>query len=315
MAQKYTFRCEEFLLFGHVPYRAAHLQSETLQMRHRCIGSGCSGLHFVSVALKIKAATRLIIISALQLPAVAPFISLTRKSVFKGKFSQICKMKTLEQQEKLYQYLQQFLTEERLSKIEKQAPESSDFILPVMEDVYQFRNAAAIVRSVEACGFHKIVALEKENVFNPNLTVTKGAETWVEVEKLPWSLNSVQQVQSRGYKIVAVSPEKNVTMLPDFEIKDPIALFFGTEFNGVTEKILDFADETLAIPMFGFTQSFNVSVAAAICMYELKQKILKSGIDTSLSEEKLLQLKIRWAVNSIKSGKEILAKYLSEVDD
>ncbi len=212
----------------------------------------------------------------------------------------------------LYDYLKQFLTEERLSKIEHFAPESSDFILPVMEDVYQFRNAAAIVRSVEACGFHKIVALEKENIFEPNLKVTKGADTWVEVEKMPWKLDSIKEIKNRGYQIIAVSPEKNATMLPDFQIKEPIALCFGTEWEGVSEEILDFADETLAIPMYGFTKSFNVSVAAAICMYELKQKLIESGINYKLSEEKTIQRKIKWAVNSIKSGPAILEKYLKE---
>lgn len=214
--------------------------------------------------------------------------------------------------ENTYEYLQQFLTEERLSKIEHFAEVSSDFILPVMEDVYQFRNAAAIVRSVEACGFHKIVAFEKENVFNPNLTVTKGAETWVDVEKMPWKLQSVKEIKNRGYRIVAVSPEKNATMLPDFVLKEPVALIFGTEWKGVTEEILEFADETLAIPMYGFTQSFNVSVAAAICMYELKQKLLKSGLNYKLSDEKKLEMKIRWAVNSIRSGKEIYENYLNK---
>lgn len=87
--------------------------------------------------------------------------------------------------ESTYEYLQQFLTAERFQKIEHYSKESSDFVLPVMEDIYQFRNAAAIVRSVEACGFHKVVAMEKENYFEPNLKVTKGADTWVEVEKMP----------------------------------------------------------------------------------------------------------------------------------
>ncbi len=212
--------------------------------------------------------------------------------------------------EQLYQYLQQFLTEERLAKIEYYAPESSDFILPVMEDVYQFRNAAAIVRSVEACAFHKIVALEKENIFDPNLKVTKGADTWVEVEKKPWSLDTVKDIKSSGYRIVAVSPERDATMLTDFQIKEPVALIFGTEWDGVTKEILDFADETLAIPMYGFTKSFNVSVAAAICMYDLKQKLVHSRLDYKLSKEKLLQLKIRWAVNSIKSGRLIADQFL-----
>ena len=210
-----------------------------------------------------------------------------------------------------FDYLKQFLTDERLSKIEHFSQESSDFVLPVMEDVYQFRNAAAIVRSVEACGFHHVVALEEENVFNPNLKVTKGAETWVKVEKMPNNLDSLKEIKNRGYKILAVSPENNATMLPDYEVKEPIALVFGTELEGVSDEILEFADETLAIPMYGFTKSFNVSVAAAICMYELKQKLMKSGIDYKLSKEKLLEMKIRWTVNSIRSGEELLERFLN----
>lgn len=211
-----------------------------------------------------------------------------------------------------FDYLKQFLTEERLSKIEHFSQESSDFVLPVMEDVYQFRNAAAIVRSVEACGFHKVVALEEENVFNPNLTVTKGAETWVEVEKMPKNISSLKNIKERGYKILAVSPEKNAVMLPDYKITEPIALVFGTELEGVSDEVIEFADETLAIPMYGFTKSFNVSVAAGICMYELKQKLINSGIDYKLDQEKLLKMKIRWAVKSIRSGEQIFEKYLKD---
>lgn len=213
---------------------------------------------------------------------------------------------------KTYEYLKQFLTEERLRKIEHFAPDSSDFVLPVLEDVYQFRNAAAIVRSVEACGFHKVVALQEENNFEPNLKVTKGADTWVEVEKLPRNMESFQKIKDKGYKIVAVSLENNAKMLPDYEITEPIALVFGTEMEGVSQEILDFADETLAIPMYGFTRSFNVSVAASICMYELKQKLMKSDIDYKLNEEKLLRKKILWAVNSMRSGDQIFNKYLKD---
>ena len=211
-----------------------------------------------------------------------------------------------------FEFLKKFLTPERLAKIEHFSAERSDCLLPVMEDVYQYRNAAAIIRSVEACGFHKVVAMEARNIFDPNLTVTKGAENWVEAEKMPHSLDSLQEIRSRGYKIVAVSPEKNATMLPDFRITEPVALVFGTEWQGVTDDFLEFCDETLAIPMYGFTQSFNVSVAAAICCYDLKQKLLHSGINYKLSDEKRLELMIKWAVNSIPSGKEILRKFLGQ---
>lgn len=233
--------------------------------------------------------------------------------VLQENISQFCSMIPNDKLQDIFDYLKQFLTEERLNKIEHFSQESSDFVLPVMEDIYQYRNAAAIVRSVEACGFHHVIALEEENVFNPNLKVTKGAETWVQVEKMPSNLNALLEIKKRGYKILAVSPEKNATLLPDYEVKEPIALVFGTELEGVSNEILDFADETLAIPMYGFTKSFNVSVAAAICMYELKQKLISSDLDYKLSEEKLLRMKIRWSVNSIRSGEEILKKYLSEM--
>jgi tRNA (guanosine-2'-O-)-methyltransferase len=152
--------------------------------------------------------------------------------------------------------------------------------------------------------------MESEHEFNPNLRVTKGAETWVDIERLPHSLEAINEIKNRGYQIIAVSPEKNATLLPDFQLTKPVALVFGTEAAGVTKEILDFADETLAIPMYGFTRSFNVSVAAAICVYELKQKLMRSNIDYKLSEEKLWEMKVRWAVNSIKSGEQILNHYL-----
>lgn len=220
-------------------------------------------------------------------------------------------MKSEKELSEIFDYLKQFLTEERLRKIEYFSQRSSDFVLPILEDVYQFRNAAAIVRSAEACAFHKVVALEETNVFDPNLRVSKGAETWVEIKKMPHHLDSLKQIKSEGYKILAVSPEKNAISLPDYDIKEPVALVFGTEKEGVSEEMLDFADETLAIPMYGFTESFNVSVAAAICLYDLKQKLLKNNVNHYLTGEKLLKTQIRWAVNSIRSGDEILERYLS----
>jgi tRNA (guanosine-2'-O-)-methyltransferase len=156
--------------------------------------------------------------------------------------------------------------------------------------------------------------LESKNVFEPNLEVTKGADTWVEVEKLPHKIETLQNIKKKGYRIVAVSPEKNATSLPDFKIQEPVALVFGTEWQGVTENFLDFCDETLAIPMYGFTQSYNVSVAAALCMYDLKQKLIHSDLEYKLGEEKRVQLMIKWAVNSIKSGEGIYKDFLKKIE-
>ncbi|WP_026315628.1 TrmH family RNA methyltransferase [Riemerella columbina] len=221
-------------------------------------------------------------------------------------------MNTIQDLTQAFDFLSDYLTSERLQKINHYAEESSDFILPVLEDVYQFRNAAAIIRSVEACGFHKVVAMERDNIFEPNLSVTKGADTWVEVERKSRTQATLEDIKQQGYKIVAVSPENNATLLPDYQITEPIALVFGTEWEGVSDQLLEIADETLAIPMYGFTNSFNVSVAAAICIYELKQKLIHSEIDHHLSELKKWQLKVRWAANSARSGHQLLDKFVRE---
>lgn len=221
-------------------------------------------------------------------------------------------MISLEQQIDLYHYLQGFLTEERKAKIEKYADESSDFVLPVMEDIYQFRNAAAIVRSVEACGFHKIIALENENEFNPNTRVTRGADTWVAIEKRTHNQEALQELKQQGYQILAISPEERAVNIEDYALTQPVALVFGTEKQGVSQEIIESADAVVKIPMYGFTESFNVSVAAGICMYVMKQKLLHSEIDFRLPLEKKMALKIRWAVNSARSGEEILQDYLQK---
>lgn len=184
-------------------------------------------------------------------------------------------------------------------------------LLPVLEDVYQFRNAAAKVRSAEACGFHHVVAMEKRNSFEPNLEVTKGAENWVHVEKMARNVESLQEIRNRGYQLIAVSPEMKATSLPDYKISATVALIFGTEWQGVTEDFLNFCDETFSIPMYGFTQSFNVSVAAAICMFELKQKLTAAEVSHFLSPEEHLRLKIMWTVKSLKDGEENLKKFLN----
>ena len=90
-------------------------------------------------------------------------------------------------------------------------------------------------------------------------------------------------------------------------------MVFGTEWEGINKEVLEIADETLAIPMYGFTKSFNVSVAAAICLYELRQKLNHSKIDFKLSDEKRLELMIKWAINSIKSGEQIYQDYLKKL--
>jgi tRNA (guanosine-2'-O-)-methyltransferase len=214
----------------------------------------------------------------------------------------------------LYNYLKEFISKEKLQKIEKLADYRTDFIVPVLEDIYQFRNAGAIVRSMEAFGFQSLYALEKRNVFLPETTVSRGADKWIDITYMPSGLESLEKIKNKGYRLVAISPERGAIDIQDFDLCQPIALIFGTEFNGVTAETLDFAHDCVKIPMKGFTESLNVSVAAGICFYEMRNKLENSYLNWGLSEEKKVTLKTKWAMNSVNSGKEIASHYIKTLE-
>ncbi|MGM5629935.1 RNA methyltransferase [Apibacter raozihei] len=218
--------------------------------------------------------------------------------------------KGFEEKLSLYEYLKGFISTVKLDKIEKLVSYRTNYIAPVLEDIYQYRNAGAIVRSMEAFGFQSVYALENRNSFIPEATVSKGADKWVDIIYMHAGLGALQNIKNKGYQLAAISPEKNAINIQDFQIKQPVALIYGTEFKGVTEETLSLADICIKIPMLGFTESLNVSVAAGISFYEMRNKLEKSSLDWKLSEEEKLELKIKWAIKSVSSGEEIALHYL-----
>lgn len=222
--------------------------------------------------------------------------------------------KGIENNLELYEYLKEFLTEDKLKKIENLVNFRTEFVVPVIEDIYQFRNAAAIVRSMEAFGFQSLYALQNRNEFSPETTVSRGADKWIDINYMSSGLESLIKIKEKGYQMVAVSPEKNAIPIHDFIIDKPTALIFGTEFKGVTKQTLNFADYSLSIPMKGFTESLNVSVAAGICFYEFRKQLERSKLDWKISDERKINLKTQWAINSISSGKEIAEYYLKKIN-
>lgn len=215
---------------------------------------------------------------------------------------------------RLYEYLKDFVSAEKLQKIETLAPERTQFVVPVIEDIYQFRNAGAIVRSMEAFGFQSLYALENRNSFIPETAVSRGADKWIDIKYKSAGTETLQEIKSKGYELAAISPEKNAIDIQEFTLTKPTALIFGTEFRGVTEETLELADSCIRIPMKGFTESLNVSVAAGICFYEMRNKLEVSNLNWKLSEEEILTIKIKWAINSVSSGKEIARHYMKSLE-
>ena len=174
----------------------------------------------------------------------------------------------------------------------------------VLENIYQPLNASAVLRSCDCFGIQDIHVIENYNEFNPDTEVAMGASNWLSIkryyDKKNNTLDCINALKKNGYRIVATSPHDAQTTLKDFDLsKGKTALFFGTEVEGLSDIVLEHADEHLHIPMYGFTESFNLSVSAAICLYEMRMKMENKNIHWQMNEEEKDQVMLNWLRYSI----------------
>ncbi len=207
----------------------------------------------------------------------------------------------------LYEYLSKFATEQRMEKFESVIQERTRYLTIVVENVYQPHNASAVLRSAECFGVQDVHIIENSNKYNPSADISLGAHQWLSLTRHSKtennSLSCIKALKKNGYRIVGTSPHKNDCLISEIDLsKGKIALFFGTEIDGLSDTILNEADEFVKIPMYGFTESFNISVSAAISMYELMKRLRESKIEWRLTAAELLALKLDWVKESVKSS-------------
>ena len=123
-------------------------------------------------------------------------------------------------------------------------------------------------------------------------------------------MEAINALRQNGYRIIATTPHKNDLLLEDLPIDNKVALLFGTEKDGLSDIAIQNADAYVKIPMYGFTESFNISVSAALSVFYLSEKIRKSTINWQLTEEEIVDIKINWASNVLKDSERIKNNYL-----
>ncbi len=212
----------------------------------------------------------------------------------------------------LIEQLKEFISEERFNLFEQILQNRTNYITVAIEDIYQSHNASAVLRSCDCFGIQSVHVVEQKNEFIPNPEVAMGSSKWLNINhyKGKNALNTaIDTLKKHNYRIVATTPHQNDTLLPDFNLeKGPAALLFGTEMRGLSKEATDLADEYLKIPMYGFTESFNISVSVAIILNELRQKLNNSNIDWHLNEKAYEETMFKWIKASIKRPELIIER-------
>lgn len=209
----------------------------------------------------------------------------------------------------LLTYLEGFLSEGRKARIKEVLANRTRFLTVAVEDVYQLHNTSAVLRSCEVFGIQDLHLISNRFKNRPDRKIAMGAQQWIDMYRYQNAGVCIEALRINGYRLVATTPAEGSGSLEEFRLSQPTALFFGTEKEGLSDEILRASDEHLRIPMMGFTESFNISVAAAIILYKLTSDLRNSGNHWKLSDSEVLEKRMEWTRKSIKSAEAIIDRY------
>lgn len=206
-------------------------------------------------------------------------------------------------------YMTQFLTEERKEVLRRTLASRTHYMRIMTENMFHPQNASAIMRHCEACGIQQIHTVEDRCRFDPSVNIVRGTQKWVDVEHHDTTKEALEALKSEGYRIVATTPHRCSVTPETFDVtKGKFALVFGTEHAGISDEVIEAADDFLMIPMCGMVESLNVSASAAILIYMLSQRIRQQVDGWQLSDDEQLKLLTRWTMSSVRDFEGILRK-------
>ncbi|PCE62426.1 TrmH family RNA methyltransferase [Sediminicola luteus] len=209
----------------------------------------------------------------------------------------------------LLEYLSAFITEDRMKRFEEVLEHRTNWLTVAIEDVYQLHNTSAVIRSCDIFGIQQAHLIERRFGERLDKNIAMGAEKWVDTFHYTDTESCMNHLKGQGYEIVATSPHANASLLDDFKLTGKTVLFFGTEKEGLSPEVMEQADRHLKIPMYGFTESLNISVSAAILLARLSEQLRTTSFDWKLSEEERLEKRLDWTKKSIKSIDSIMERY------
>jgi tRNA (guanosine-2'-O-)-methyltransferase len=219
--------------------------------------------------------------------------------------------------QELLTYLEGFVTDKRKDLFKSVLEQRTRHFTLVLENIYQQHNSSAVVRSCDIFGVQDVHVIENTYSSKVSRHVARGSQKWLTFHRYKRDTNNTaecfEQLRQDGYQIIATTPHNDSCYLHDFDISKKSAFVFGVEKEGVSEYTMKNADGFLKIPMVGFTESLNISVAAAIILENLTTRLRQSDLNWQLSEEEKSTLYSEWIQKSIKNVDKITEHYLQSL--
>ena len=215
-------------------------------------------------------------------------------------------------------YLSDFITDNKKRTIERVLSQRTKHFTAVFEDLYKPHNISASIRTLDCFGVQEAQIIEYQNTYRWNPFVLRGAGNWITVNKYrdregAATRQCLEAIKKRGYKILVTVLNQDSRPIDEINICDKSAIVFGTEFTGVSSEAIEAADELIHIPMYGFTESFNVSVSVSIIFSQLVQRMRESEISWQITEMEKEELRFQWYVSLTKNLDVQLRHFLQNI--
>ncbi|RDK87196.1 tRNA (guanosine-2'-O-)-methyltransferase [Marinirhabdus gelatinilytica] len=214
--------------------------------------------------------------------------------------------------QKLFHYLQTYLTDRRKALFKEVLSKRTRHFTVVTEDVYQLHNTSAVMRTCDVFGIQDLYVVEEKLGKRIDKEIAMGAQKWVTLHRKDNINNCMEDLKQKGYQLIATTPHNDSTYLHDFDVTKKAAFFFGKESYGLSDTVLEQADGFLKIPMYGFTESLNISVSAAIILQDVVTRLKQTDIAWQLSEAEKFDIEMEWMKRTIKSQKEIVERFMKD---
>jgi tRNA (guanosine-2'-O-)-methyltransferase len=197
------------------------------------------------------------------------------------------------------EYLSNFITENKKRRIEEVLEKRTRYVTVVLEDIFKPHNASAVLRTVDCFGLQDVHVIENNNQYKVNPYVTRGASQWVDLLRYREkgaenTKRCYESLKERGFKIYATTPNAEGILPEEINLDHKVALALGNEHTGLSSEAIEYADELVRLPMHGFTESYNISVTASICLYDLVKRLHASEIHWKITEDEKEDLRMKW---------------------
>jgi tRNA (guanosine-2'-O-)-methyltransferase len=205
-----------------------------------------------------------------------------------------------DQENQILAYLAQYISDHKKALVEKVLQERTRSVTVVLEDIYQSQNASAVVRTCECMGLQDIHIIENTTEYQINRYVMKGSYKWVNLIRYKQQMQNntalcYARLREEGYTLYATTPAADSVTIHELDPSaEKIALVFGNELNGLSHFAIEQAHHKVYVPMFGFTESLNISATVAICLATLIPKLKASDSPFNLSEDEKSVLRLAW---------------------